>query len=309
MTETLAHYRGRFAPSPTGPLHFGSLIAALGSYLEARSQNGQWLIRIDDIDPPREVAGASDLMIKTLAAFGFEWDESIEYQSQRHEYYKAALQQLQDQGDTYPCGCSRKEIAAAEHDPDIYPRIYPGVYPGTCRAGLPSGKTARQIRFRVSDQHFTIDDALQGPQHYDLAHQIGDFVILRADGFFAYQLATAVDDALQGITHVVRGHDLLTSTPRQCLIQQRLGYSSPGYCHLPVAVNETGQKLSKQNLATGLDLTDPVPQLINAMTFLGQQIPADLHQNGLNAFWDWAISNWKMAAVPRKTAIRPEFGI
>lgn len=299
MSDSLpAKYRGRFAPSPSGPLHFGSLVAALGSYLQARSQGGDWLVRIDDIDPPREVAGASEHILQTLEVFGFEWDEPVSYQSQRTEHYQAALAQLQQQGDIYPCGCSRKEIAANEQ--------LAGIYPGTCHAGLPPGKQARQLRVSVGNAEIAFVDTLQGPQHFSLATQVGDFILQRADGYYAYQLATAIDDVSQGITEVVRGYDLLDSTPRQIFIQQRLGYTVPQYCHLPLAIDVDGHKLSKQSHAAGLDLSQPVPQLYYALTFLGHLPPTSLIRSSLAEFWQWAISHWHLSLTPARSAVQPD---
>ncbi|MDH5182083.1 MAG: tRNA glutamyl-Q(34) synthetase GluQRS [Gammaproteobacteria bacterium] len=295
MNNPDVRYRGRFAPSPTGPLHFGSLIAAVGSYLQARSQNGEWLVRIDDIDPPREAAGAADHIIHSLQVFGFEWDQPVSYQSRHSDRYLQALAQLQAQGDVYPCGCSRKDILESEQ--------LPGIYPGTCRNGLSAGKIPRQLRLRVDNELIEFADGLQGLQQFSAMTDIGDFVIRRADGLFAYQLATAVDDADQGMTEVVRGCDLLDSTPRQILIRQRLGLPNPRYIHLPVAINPNGQKLSKQNFATGLDLSNPVPQLCNALIFLGQAVPTALQTVSLPELWSWAITNWQLTSVPPRAAI------
>lgn len=296
--KSAGKYCGRFAPSPSGPLHFGSLIAAVGSYLQARSQQGEWLVRIDDIDPPREVAGASELILQTLETFGFEWDGPVSYQSQRSEHYQAALERLQQLGYAYPCACTRKENSAAEQRP--------GIYPGTCRDGLPEAKVAKQLRVKTGDNSVSFIDALQGPQCFDLATEVGDFIVLRADGYFAYQLATAIDDVAQGITEVVRGCDLLDSTARQIYLQQLLGLSSPDYCHLPLAINAYGEKLSKQHHADGLDLAHPVPQLWDALLFMGHSVPTTLRKAPLNELWKWALSHWELSQVPYKKMILPD---
>ncbi|MBI1423124.1 MAG: tRNA glutamyl-Q(34) synthetase GluQRS [Gammaproteobacteria bacterium] len=283
-------YRGRFAPSPTGPLHFGSLIAATASYLEARSQGGEWWLRIEDIDPPREVAGASDAILRTLDAFGFEWDGPVTYQSQRHGYYADALAQLRQAGLAYPCACSRKDIAQASPS---------GLYPGTCRNGLAPHQTPRAWRLRVPEEIIEFVDKIQGPQRCDPVTEAGDFVLLRADGYVAYQLATGFDDAEQGMTEVVRGADLLDSTPRQRLIQALLGLPSPGYAHHPVAVTAKGEKLSKQTFAPALNQDQASPLLYAALQFLGQAVPPELQHGALPELWAWARENWKLALIPQ----------
>ncbi len=290
-------YRGRFAPSPTGPLHFGSLVAAVGSYLQARSQGGQWLVRIEDLDPPREVPGAADDILRTLEAFGFEWDGEVMYQSRRHEAYEAALEKLRHVGALYACGCTRREIADSSVN-----GIEGPVYPGTCRAGLASGKSARAWRVRVDGAVVEFDDLLQGRQRSALAEDIGDFVVKRADRLFAYQLAVVVDDAEQGITEVVRGADLLHSTPRQILLQRLLGLPTPRYLHLPVVLNEQGEKLSKQTFAAPAERANPLPALRQALELLGQ-MPPDRDIAGIADFWCWAIQNWSFASVPRKSGM------
>jgi glutamyl-Q tRNA(Asp) synthetase len=295
MTDT--RYRGRFAPSPSGPLHFGSLIAATASYLQARSQGGEWWLRIEDIDPPREVAGAADAILRTLEAFGFEWDGPVSYQSQRHELYAAALSQLRQLDLTYPCACSRKDIAEASTS---------GIYPGTCRRGLAPQQQARAWRLRVSEQPIEFIDKIQGKQHTDLATEVGDFVLFRADGYHAYQLATAVDDAEQGMTEVVRGADLLDSTPRQRYIQQLLGLTSPVYAHHPVVISAQGEKLSKQNLAPALDKHQASPLLHAALSFLGQAVPDGLRQANLAELWQWAMANWRLEHIPKIRQCRIE---
>lgn len=288
---TKPRYRGRFAPSPTGPLHLGSLIAATASYLQARSQGGEWQVRIEDLDPPREIAGASDAILRTLEEFGFEWDGPVSYQSRRQENYQAALEQLRAQGLTYPCACSRKDIAEFG--------VQGGVYPGTCRQGLAPGQQARAWRIRVSDHAIEFVDKIQGPQFTDLARDAGDFVLVRADGFYAYQLATALDDAEQGITEVVRGADLLDSTPRQRYVQQVLALPSPDYAHHPVVVAGNGEKLSKQTMAPALISSQASPLLHGALRFLGQTVPNELRRGGLTELWQWAITHWHFENIPK----------
>jgi glutamyl-Q tRNA(Asp) synthetase len=291
-------YQGRFAPSPTGPLHFGSLIAAVASYLEAQAQQGKWLLRMEDLDKPREMPGAADAILIALEAFGFEWDGSIVYQSQRLEAYAEALFTLQNKGLVYPCACSRKEIAdSAMHGIDGL------VYPGTCRNGLAAGKTARAWRIKVEDRTLSFNDAIQGVVSQNLSTDIGDFVLKRADGFYAYQLAVVVDDAEQGITHVLRGADLLDSTPRQIYLQQALDYPLPSYAHVPVAANSQGEKLSKQTLAQAINTEKPALELWGALDFLGQEPPAALQQADQITLWDWAKTHWSLAKVPKQRSL------
>lgn len=291
----MGSYRGRFAPSPTGPLHFGSLVAAVASYLEARSRGGEWLVRMEDLDRPREMPGAADDILLTLEKFGFEWDGSVLYQSQRDEAYAAAFHRLQSLSLVYACACSRREIAdSAVHGIDGL------IYPGTCRNGLAHGKTARAWRIRTEDRSIEFDDAIQGRISQNLSRDIGDFVLKRADGLYAYQLAVVVDDAEQGISHVVRGADLLDSTPRQIYLQQALQLVTPAYAHVPVAANLQGEKLSKQTLAQALDQHNPTPQLWQALHFLGQRPEPVLQQASPAALWKWAMAHWQLEAVPRK---------
>ncbi|WP_121240550.1 tRNA glutamyl-Q(34) synthetase GluQRS [Sulfurisoma sediminicola] len=296
-------YRGRFAPSPTGPLHFGSLVAALGSCLEARGQGGEWLLRIEDVDEPRCPPVVAEDILRTLEACGFAWDGEVLWQSRRTERYHELLRQLQEDGRAYPCACTRRELADSQLAPDGA-----HVYPGTCRDGLPPGREARAWRLRVDDVVVPFDDALQGHVAQDLARDVGDFVLLRADGYFAYQLAVVADDADQGITHVVRGADLLDSTPRQIFLQRRLGLPTPAYAHLPVVVNAAGEKLSKQTLAPAIDRVAPVPALYAALRFLGQAPPAELAHVPVSEFWQWAQAAWDMARVPHRRAASADFG-
>ena len=293
-------YRGRFAPSPTGPLHFGSLIAALGSYLDARTQGGEWLVRMEDIDAPRNVPGAAEHILATLEAFGFEWNGPVLWQSRRIEAYAGALEELVAGGRAFACCCSRKEIA----DSAARPAIDGGLaYPGSCRDGLPPGRQARAWRLRVDDAPIAFADRLQGRIVQQLERDVGDFVLRRADGLFAYQLAVTVDDHFQGITDIVRGADLLASTPRQLWLQRCLGFPEPRYAHLPVASNAAGEKLSKQTLAPAIRPDAAAAELVLALRFLGQPAPEALGRAGLNEVWAWARENWRFAAIPRVAAI------
>ena len=300
MSERPPPYRGRFAPSPTGPLHFGSLVAAVGSYLDARAHNGEWLVRMEDVDTPRNVPGAAAGILATLEAYGFEWDGPVLYQSTRFDAYAEALQRLIDSGLVYGCACSRKEIA----DSGGHPAIDGGLaYPGTCRNGLPAGRSARAWRLRVSKEAIGFVDCLQGAVTQHLESDVGDFVLRRADGLFAYQLAVAVDDEFQAISEVVRGADLLASTPRQIWLQRCLGYATPRYAHLPVASNAAGEKLSKQTLAPPLDSVQAGPTLVRALAFLGQTVPAELASAPLAEVWVWAHAHWNFADIPRRPSI------
>jgi len=293
-------YRGRFAPSPTGPLHFGSLVAAVGSYLDARTQGGTWLVRMEDVDTPRNVAGSADAILSTLAAFGFEWDGPVLYQSSRLDAYAEALERLRCAGLAYGCACSRKEIA----DSATRPAVDGGLaYPGTCRTGLPAGRQARAWRLRVNDGEIAFDDRLQGRVAQRLESDVGDFVLHRADGLFAYQLAVTVDDDFQQISQVVRGADLLASTPRQIWLQGCLGFATPSYAHLPVAANAAGEKLSKQTLARALATDIAAAELVRALNFLGQVAPAKLARATVSDVWAWARENWSFEAIPREAAI------
>jgi glutamyl-Q tRNA(Asp) synthetase len=292
MHDPTLRYRGRFAPSPTGPLHFGSLIAAVGSYLEARTNKGEWLVRMEDLDRPREERGAADAILRTLEAYGFEWDGLVIRQSGRSERYAAALARLQEDGHVFPCACSRREISDSTLGSESE-----RVYPGTCRNGIGPGRLARAIRARVGYAVIAFDDRFQGRFEQDLQREVGDFVVKRADGLFAYQLAVVVDDFEQGITEVVRGADLLASTPRQILLQQRLGYPTPRYGHLPVAVNRSGEKLSKQTLAAPLSDAEAPLKLGRALAFLGQK---PLETGDLATIWEWAHANWRPGKVPRQ---------
>jgi glutamyl-Q tRNA(Asp) synthetase len=262
-------YTGRFAPSPTGLLHAGSLVAALASWLDARAQGGRWLVRIEDVDTPRCVPGAAEGILRQLAACGLQPDAEPVWQSTRGAAYQAALDQLLARGLAYPCGCSRKDIEAAlAAQGRRRVRGEEAPYPGTCRDGL-HGKPARAVRLRVPPGVVAWTDRRLGPQRQDVAQAVGDFVLRRADGLWAYQLAVVVDDGWQGVTHVVRGEDLADNTPRQLLLQQALGLPTPSYLHTPLVLAADGQKLSKQNGAQPLDLADPLAALNAAAAVLG----------------------------------------
>lgn len=285
----MADYRGRFAPSPTGRLHFGSLLAAVASCARARSLGGTWLVRIDDLDPPREVPGAARAILSDLERFGMRSDEPVLYQSARTAAYAEALEQLAARDLVFACGCSRKDLAG-----------HP-VYPGTCAEGLPRGRKPRSVRLRVAGR-IEFDDLIQGRIGCDLEREVGAFVVRRADGLTAYHLACVVDDAHQRITESVRGADLLDSTPAQVHLQRCLGLPRPGYAHIPVAVNRAGRKLSKQTGAPALDPEAPLPALRAAWRFLGQGPPPASVQS-VAAFWDWAIPAWRLERVPRAGAL------
>lgn len=295
-------YRGRFAPSPTGPLHFGSLVAAVGSYLEARHRGGEWLLRMEDLDTLREVQGAADAILRTLETYGLQWDHEVLYQSTRHEAYQAALETLDNSGLIYHCGCTRKEILASARQGS-----YGAIYPGTCRDGLPPGRKPRSIRVRTPNVTIAFEDRLQGGVGQSLREEVGDFLVRRADGLFAYQLAVVVDDAEQGITHVVRGGDLLDSTARQIHLQRALKQPTPAYLHLPLAINRGGDKLSKQTHAPALPHEPSVALLILCLEFLGQTVPAEVADASMADFWPWAIEHWVSADLPRTLSLPAPF--
>ncbi|MDR5877479.1 tRNA glutamyl-Q(34) synthetase GluQRS [Caballeronia sp. LZ032] len=281
-------YRGRFAPSPTGPLHAGSLVSALASFLDARAHGGSWIVRIEDVDAPRTVAGAADEILATLAHFGMHADAPPVWQSTRDAAYQAAFERLQATGLVYPCGCTRREIA--DSLVQAHERHATLAYPGTCRDGL-HGKPARAWRLRVPDgdaARIRFVDRWQGPQTQDLATEVGDFALRRADGLWAYQLAVVVDDAEARITHVVRGADLLDSTARQIYLQRCLGVPTPDYLHVPVVNSASGEKLSKQTGAAPLDHHAPLGALSEAARHLGIEVSADT----LDAFYSAATSAW-----------------
>ena len=278
---------GRFAPSPTGPLHFGSLVAALGSLLDARRRGGRWLVRIEDLDTPRNAAGAVASILSDLERCAMHWDGEVMRQSRRTDAYAEALERLADRGWTFACGCSRRDLVD-------------GVYPGTCREGLPAGRSARSIRLRVPTAHIEFHDAIQGSTIQSLDREVGDFVVLRADGIVAYHLAVVVDDAEQRISEVVRGCDLLDSTPRQILIQRALGIPTPEYAHLPIAVDANQRKLGKQNLTRPIAADPPGSVLVDALEFLGQRPPRELARARATEVISWAVSCWDRTRIPRR---------
>jgi glutamyl-Q tRNA(Asp) synthetase len=287
-----APYRGRFAPSPTGPLHFGSLVGALASYLDARAHGGTWLVRIEDIDGPRTVPRADEWILTTLERFGMHPDEPAVWQSGRTALYEDAFERLEAAGVVYPCGCTRKEIA--DSLANAHARHTTLAYPGTCRQGL-GGKPARAWRLRVPDGGDAIvafSDRWEGPRTQNLATEVGDFVLKRADGQWAYQLAVVVDDADQGITDVVRGADLIDSTARQIYLQRCLGLPTPAYLHVPVVVDAHGEKLSKQTGAAELDASRPLPALQAAARHLGLATTAVASSVTLETFYAEATAAW-----------------
>lgn len=291
-------YRGRFAPSPTGALHFGSLIAAVGSYLEAKSHNGEWLVRIENLDKPREIPAASHEIFRALEILGMEWDHEVIYQDQRIDSYENILTILNKRGLTYSCTCTRKEIA----DSSIT-GISGQIYAGTCRNNVQNKDRPGAVRIKTDNNIIEFEDSLHGLISQRLESETGDFILRRSDGIYAYQLAVVADDATQGITNVVRGADLLDSTPRQIYLQKLLGYSTPTYMHLPVAVNNQGEKLSKQTKAALLDISNPVKQLVEAVNFLGQESPIELLGSNVSSFWKWAIENWHPEKIHKKRTI------
>lgn len=288
-------YKGRFAPSPTGALHFGSLIAAMGSYLQAKQQQGEWLIRIDDIDPPREQQGAADHILKTLELFGFEWDGEVMYQSHNLQRYQTAVNDLMNEKLAYKCSCSRRSIIQKTNQ--LYGNI---IYPGFCRNGTLEKSSDYTIRLQCDKKLISFDDAIQGKQEINLEKTYGDFILQRRDHYFSYHLASGIDDAEQGITEVVRGADLLACTPCHLHVQHSLNLISPKYCHLPVAINKAGQKLSKQTYAEPIIAKDSVALLYKTLKFLGQMPSIDLIKANQEDIWDWAKTHWRLDLVPKK---------
>ncbi len=279
-------YVGRFAPSPSGDLHFGSLIAALGSYLQARAQGGSWLVRIEDIDPPREIPGAAARILATLDHYGLHWDGPVIYQSQRHEAYRATLDWLEQQGLSYYCTCTRSRIQQIG-----------GFYDGYCRERHLPAKGAA-IRLRQTQPVYAFYDKLLGKLHAEPALAREDFIIRRRDGLFAYNLAVVVDDAFQRVTEIVRGADLIEPTVRQIALYQQLQQPVPGYLHLPLALNHQGNKLSKQNYAPPLPVGDPRPVLVDALKFLRQPLPECWQDLDLPLLLRFAVENWTLATIP-----------
>jgi glutamyl-Q tRNA(Asp) synthetase len=289
--EPAPPYRGRFAPSPTGPLHFGSLIAAVGSFLEARTRSGQWLVRIEDLDPPRERPGAAEQILRTLEALGLHWDGPVMRQSARAEAYEGVLRQLETRMMTFRCHCSRSALARLPENRErgSAEELF---HPPGC-VGHPGDADGASVRFRAADRPGCFDDRSLGRQSGNVARSSGDFVLKRRDGLYAYQLAVVVDDADQGITDIVRGADLLHSTPRQIQLQNALRIPRPGYMHLPLAVRPDGDKLSKSADAPGAGTAAPAMQISRVLAFLGQEPPEELGQARLAEVWAWAIEHWR----------------
>ena len=280
-------YVGRFAPSPTGPLHFGSIVAALASFLQARQAGGRWLLRIEDLDPPREQTGATEAIITTLETLGLAWDGDVEYQSARAAAYEEALRQLQDEAFTFACTCTRKSLQG-------------GVYPGTCRGFRHTRPQRHAIRVLVAETTVGFFDSVYGYREQALADSVGDFVLRRSDGLYGYHLAVVVDDAASRVTEVVRGADLLDSTPRQIYLQRLLGLATPRYAHIPLVLNASGTKLSKQTHAEPVDLDYPARALIRALRFLKQAPPPHLATADVAAVLSWGIRHWSIDRVGTK---------
>ncbi|MCA0934843.1 tRNA glutamyl-Q(34) synthetase GluQRS [Vibrio alginolyticus] len=285
----MTSYVGRFAPSPSGPLHFGSLVAALGSYFQAKANHGKWLVRIEDLDPPREMPGASEAILEALQAYQLLWDDEVVYQSQRHHLYQAQIDAWLENGDAYYCQCTRKQIK--EHG---------GFYPGTCRdKNLKEGA----IRLKMTRPVASFFDQKHGTIHIPEQLVNEDFIIKRRDGLFAYNLAVVLDDIDQGVTEVVRGADLIEPTGRQISLYQTLGQPEVSYLHLPLAMDDNGNKLSKQNHATAIDINNPKPALLKAMTFLGFDIPEDIKASEIAQILRWGCENWRLEQLPAEIEI------
>ncbi len=283
---TTLPYIGRFAPTPSGYLHFGSLVAALASWLDARAAGGRWLLRMEDLDPPREVAGAPAAILKTLERYGLQWDGEVVYQSQRHAAYQQVIDRLLAQGLAYACTCSRKQLEP-----------YQGIYPGTCRNAGHSTQDAA-IRLRVPELRYRFEDRVQGTYAQHLGSESGDFVIRRRDGLYAYQLAVVLDDAWQGVTDIVRGADLLDSTPRHLYLQELLGLPQPRYLHVPLIIQPDGNKLGKSYRSPPLDADQAAPLLVRALRALGQRPEADLAHGSVDDVLRWGVEHWDSGAIP-----------
>ncbi|OCF96326.1 tRNA glutamyl-Q(34) synthetase GluQRS [Gilliamella apicola] len=288
-------YIGRFAPSPSGPLHFGSLVTALGSYLQAKANFGKWLVRIEDIDPPRQVKGAASLILKTLEAFELYWDDQVLYQSNCSERYRAVLQSLITQQKAYYCDCTRQRIHNLSN----------GIYDGFCRERYLASTNQQQcaIRLKQSQPVFSFDDKIRGQQTIDSANALEDFIIHRKDGLFAYNLVVVLDDNYQGITEIVRGADLLPVTAKQISLYRLFNFTIPNYCHLPLALDSHGNKLSKQNHASPIDSKKANLLTAQALQFLGQQLPESWQDASQTQLLDWAITHWKINQVPKQNQV------
>lgn len=292
-------YIGRFAPSPTGPLHFGSLLAAVASYCDTKANHGTWLLRMENLDQPREIQGAAETILTTLKLFGFVWDGDVMRQSKRSEAYQAALDHLLNKNLIYPCTCSRKEIA----DSTSIRGIEGVIYPKTCLQHPVKNNTKPAYRIKSEDKNIAFLDRIQGEIHQNIANDIGDFVLKRADGFFAYQLAVVVDDAEQKVTHIVRGADLLDSTPRQIYLQEKLSLPQPIYAHVPIICNANKEKLSKQTLAQAIHHESASELIIKALHFLGQSPEDHLTKAPPNFILEWAIAHWDLNKIPKERTI------
>lgn len=298
MNQSTDSYRGRFAPSPTGKLHFGSLIAAVASYLESKTSAGEWLVRIEDIDETRTIPGSADDILFSLERFGFEWDDEVVHQSQRKGLYQDYLQDLINKQLVYACDCSRSKLRQqAINQPG------PQVYPGNCRHHPVTLNTPYAQRCRTDSRTISFEDTIQGNYRVNLESDCGDFIIKRRDGFFAYQLVVVIDDAEQGITNIVRGADLLDATPQQIYLQHCFGLEQPEYTHVPVAMQQAGQKLSKSHRALAIDPKQNTRQLYQVMDFLSQTPPTELETASLEEFWYWAIQNWDTSKIVSRREI------
>jgi glutamyl-Q tRNA(Asp) synthetase len=282
---------GRFAPSPSGPLHFGSLLAALASFVDARAQKSAWLVRMEDLDPPREMPGADKHILLTLEQHALHWDGDVLYQSSRHDRYREVLGDLQSRGLAYRCACSRARLATLNH-----------IYDGHCRINPPAADQPCAIRLQLPDQTIHFDDRIQGTQQQNLAAS-GDCIIHRKDGLYAYQLAVVVDDIEQGVTDVVRGSDILEATGAQIYLTGLLGGTSPRYAHIPVVLGDDGLKLSKQNHAKALDDSQPSYNLQRALAVLGQNPPPELEHETPEAVVKWAVAHWDSNKIQRKQSL------
>ncbi len=291
--EETTTYVGRFAPSPTGSLHFGSLLAALASFLDARANNGSWLVRIEDLDPPRESAGSADLILRQLNDLGLHWDGEVLYQSSRLEAYEVVSNQLQERGLCFLCDCTRPQIKAMGN-----------VYDGSCRHRLSAPANEYATRVKVEAIDIAFGDRVQGHYQQNLTKEVGDFIIRRKDKLFAYQLAVVADDQSQNITHIIRGFDLIDSTPRQIYLQQVLNYDQLEYGHVPVIVDERGQKLSKQAFAASIETDKAAGLIYQALAILGQSPPTAFEKESPQQLLQWAIENWDIQAVPKLANIQ-----
>ncbi len=293
-SKAMMNYIGRFAPSPSGPLHFGSLVAALGSYFQAKSLSGQWLVRIEDLDPPREMPGADSLILSALEAYGLNWDGEVVYQSQRHHIYEQQINEWLLSGQAYLCQCTRKQIKSAGN-----------YYLGTCRDKALANASECSVRFKVDNPVKSFIDLKHGEITIPEALSKEDFIIKRRDGLYAYNLAVVLDDIEQGVTEVVRGADLIEPTGRQISLYQALGQNPVRYLHLPLAMDTNGNKLSKQNHATAIDTRNPKPALLKAMEFLGFKISPTMNDASIDEIILWGTNNWRIEQLPTQIEITP----